>query len=1190
MTMALIAVSQNSPCYHDQVIDALEQSPFDHGYLLEEADDIIEENIQVTSPQYAAISSNNTYVIPVVVHVLHNSNELENVGSNISDSQIQGAILKLNNDFQNTLGEGVDIDIEFCLAERDPFGNSTNGIRRIDASTCNCDYSTKGMVGLLENNSNEIELKGLSNWPNTEYINIWTVSEINDNNGGLGIQGFATPPGAPDIIDGLVVLASSFTSNNSVATHEMGHFFSLYHTFQGDQDGTGCPPQPSTSTNGDMCKDTPPHRRSASFSCDLTGNNICYNTPNIDFVENFLDYSAETCQKEFTGDQRMRMRCSLMEIRYPLMYSIGCIAPCPGQTAAFTTETSFVLAGELVEFVDNSTGDGTVKWYVNDVDETPTTVSTDFDWTFTSPGTYFICQEKIGTSCLDRVCKEITVTDNICIDPPLNLENGNFESFTNSAPIETTGIAGTNFINFDIYNWNVLKYSPDFYQTDPTDMSYTNFVRLAAFFQSEDSEGIFACYDFEKDKEYLVCLSVKCPDISSPHELQISLGNNFAKATTFVLSQANPDVGTQLVYNEKNSGFPSWTQESFTFTADQDFNHIAFVNRYIENTQDDGYIFIDNILITPVGDETGFTVSPDTDACLGELVNLVATGGTSYSWSPSSSLTCSDCPNPSALPSETTTYTVDITYGESCPITVSRDVTITINCGSCDAIPSFTDTITDCKVKFTGSNTGDPGEFLWNFGDGTVASGPVVEHEYKWDDDFEVCLTIKCSDFAEVTICDSITIGANCDDCTSISGVNSIQCTPDSLNTYMAEVDFIVSAGLEPCTGDGLFIIADDVNVVVNSFEVIPIDASTSQVLGSFELNTTDQAGFEANGTTIHITLCDSLGVMQCFSTSVTGTTCDDCTEVEIPLIANCDPNMSNDSMNFYIDTFTIPNFPTGITSVDITSSITGFNFSHSNGVVIYTINTESDLPLTESILVHYTVPGVGKVCLTYIIQTPEPCFDPLPENCVANWDPKPVDCERSDMEGYAVFDYDMTVNLGPYELCDGELSATLEGGMAIITNSMIVGNQLSFSAQLLVPENFTQSSTSTTGDEYILRIYLCDPLGNIVCYGFPLDLTCNRTKPRSTLSGFLNNGEVNLHMYPNPVRETVNLHVVNPTKESDYKVQLMDMNGSLYHSLSLDHAGKTNIDVSAYPSGVYLVRFIENGIFIEMKKLIIIH
>ena len=83
-------------------------------------------------------SMENTSVItiPVVVHVVYYNNT-----ENISDNQIFSQIDILNEDFRrlnadtaNTptgfLPVAADCEIEFCLAQKDPNGNTTTGITR----------------------------------------------------------------------------------------------------------------------------------------------------------------------------------------------------------------------------------------------------------------------------------------------------------------------------------------------------------------------------------------------------------------------------------------------------------------------------------------------------------------------------------------------------------------------------------------------------------------------------------------------------------------------------------------------------------------------------------------------------------------------------------------------------------------------------------------------------------------------------------------------------------------------------------------------------------------------------------------------------------------------------------------------------------------------------------------------------
>ncbi|MFT5920264.1 MAG: hypothetical protein ACI9FU_002082, partial [Granulosicoccus sp.] len=122
------------------------------------------------------------YTIPVVFHVIHKG---ENVGSgtNISDAQLMSSIDALNRDFRRTnadggiaQGAGPDTEIQFCLASVNPSGNATSGINRVNGSGVS-QYSSQGIT-----NSNELDVKDLSRWDNQYYLNIWVVSEIDNNN------------------------------------------------------------------------------------------------------------------------------------------------------------------------------------------------------------------------------------------------------------------------------------------------------------------------------------------------------------------------------------------------------------------------------------------------------------------------------------------------------------------------------------------------------------------------------------------------------------------------------------------------------------------------------------------------------------------------------------------------------------------------------------------------------------------------------------------------------------------------------------------------------------------------------------------------------------------------------------------------------------------------------------------------
>ena len=283
------------------------------------------------------------YTIPVVVHIIHLGESIGS-GTNIPDAQVLDALDGLNARYANENGMGTDIEINFCLANRDPNGCPTSGINRVDGSGV-ANYASDGIAWGDGCGANEFEIKALIGWPVDQYYNIWVVRDICGD-----IAGYAYYPNG-DWYDGTVIDIASMNSVSRTLAHELGHGLNLQHTFSGDEDGTVCPNNFDCLEDGDEICDTPPHKRNdcgINIPCGASGEWE-------DSRFNWMSYCpTEADMGRFTEDQRDRMRNTMLEWpRNSLPTSLACSNE---ENMRITNDNSLMCSGETRELTATPAG------------------------------------------------------------------------------------------------------------------------------------------------------------------------------------------------------------------------------------------------------------------------------------------------------------------------------------------------------------------------------------------------------------------------------------------------------------------------------------------------------------------------------------------------------------------------------------------------------------------------------------------------------------------------------------------------------------------------------------------------------------------------------------------------------------------------------------------------------------------
>lgn len=373
------------------------------------------------------------YVIPVVFHIVYPNGQAYGTGANIPYTQIQSQINALNAAYSRSYpayngqthpAYAQNTNIQFCLAKiampssvsfySGPNGTEYGVMRYADNTLTNHQMSAAGATSLVN-----LTHPTAAHFPFNNYLNVWVVSSIASGSPGT-VMGYAPRPLMGSYpLDGVVMRSDVIGDNSTGATfalgygltmgkvlvHETGHYFNLYHIFEGGCAGANAAGAPTDACdlNGDMICDIEPCT-TQNINCNQPIPNTCTanyatGTTSSDMIESYMSYADDDCMNTFTSDQANRMWATLNTLRQNLWQTANLSATgiigtgsCinPFLMTSIRKSTNNICMGSGIQLSNPTNGNTAVSWnWALPGSTTPSASGSSVTATYANAGTFW---------------------------------------------------------------------------------------------------------------------------------------------------------------------------------------------------------------------------------------------------------------------------------------------------------------------------------------------------------------------------------------------------------------------------------------------------------------------------------------------------------------------------------------------------------------------------------------------------------------------------------------------------------------------------------------------------------------------------------------------------------------------------------------------------------------------------------
>ena len=348
-------------------------------------------------------------------------------------------------------------------------------------------------------------------------------------------------------------------------------------------------------------------------------------------------------------------------------------------------------------------------------------------------------------------------------------------------------------------------------------------------------------------------------------------------------------------------------------------------------------------------------------------------------------------------------------------------------------------------------------------------------------------------------ICKEVEIQEYCDDCFQVPVATARHCSSvsDTTLTYIAQVSFEIPTSYNPC-GSELFIWSDDASVI-NSYTIDSLDINTNLVDLSFTLTPIGTFDFDTDTAFVYVTFCDSTSEMICYQLKIVGGSCNNCYDIEQPVLASCNPELGDSISTFVYDGSFILDLGFNMDFIEALSPEVGFSIDNFTAISTtqwsfdFSITTNDiDFSGTTAMFVFKRQEQPIYFCYKVQFDVDLPCPN-IPTDCKSNWT-KSIMCSHLDDEGLVIFPTGLMSIPVPegYTLCNNEPIVLIDDPYQVEVNGMeIIDDLLWFDIAI-------HADRDSFGRETFVRFIFCNGRGDtIVCQGIWFRLKCNLILPK---------------------------------------------------------------------------------------------